>query len=234
MDDAVLMFGGVNADLSSPDVGRLLRFMAAYGGTGDSAPLAALVDETVPAPVSSPAQEGHELALDLLDELGVEADAFIDVHAILKRLDIEVRKQRLDSATIRGVALAGDGFRAAVLVNTRSSYNKHAAGQRFTLAHELFHILYDRSRARTVAHTSGPWAPRAVEQRANAFAAMLLAPEPAVRRLMPAEPTAENVAQVAAELRVGTRHLIEHLHNLHLIDDHARADLRARSKTRRS
>ena len=44
------------------------------------------------------------------------------------------------------------------------------SGRRFTLAHELCHLLYDRSYGWQLAIASGPWAPRDLERRANAFA----------------------------------------------------------------
>ena len=46
--------------------------------------------------------------------------------------------------------------------------------RRFTLAHELCHLIHDRGYGARLAIASGPWAPADVEQRANAFAAMLL------------------------------------------------------------
>ena len=42
-------------------------------------------------------------------------------------------------------------------------------------------MLFDRQSGRTLAQASGPWAPVEIEQRANAFAAMLLMPEPLLR-----------------------------------------------------
>ena len=44
------------------------------------------------------------------------------------------------------------------------------------IGHELCHLLHDRSFGSRLVIVSGPWAPRAIEQRANAFAAWLLMP----------------------------------------------------------
>ena len=43
--------------------------------------------------------------------------------------------------------------------------------QRFTLAHELCHMLHDRSYGARLAIASGPWAPWGIEKRANALLA---------------------------------------------------------------
>lgn len=45
-----------------------------------------------------------------------------------------------------------------------------------TLAHELCHLLVDRSKAAPLMIASTPWAPAEIERRANAFAAELLLP----------------------------------------------------------
>lgn len=48
--------------------------------------------------------------------------------------------------------------------------------KRFSLAHEICHLLLDREYGDELAIASGPWAPVAIEQRANAFAAAFLMP----------------------------------------------------------
>lgn len=65
-----------------------------------------------------------------------------------------------------------------VLLNENCARHADAEGKpmrsgiRFTLAHELCHLLIDRDSGSQLALVSGPWAPKAVEQRANAFAAV--------------------------------------------------------------
>ena len=63
-----------------------------------------------------------------------------------------------------------------------ASTHPKAGRRRFTLAHELCHLLVDRDKGARLAIVSGPWAPLDVERRANAFAAALLMPEAAVAK----------------------------------------------------
>lgn len=127
-----------------------------------------------------------------------------------------------------GVALAGETYAPAILINLASHYNKIRSGQRFTAAHELFHILYDQRRARRVAHTSGPWASAGVEKRANAFAAMLLMPRQLLQWVHRRNRwSAQSVADAAIAMDVGASALTEHLYNTTLIDEGERDRLRA-------
>ena len=68
---------------------------------------------------------------------------------------------------------------------------------------------------------SGPWAPRVIEQRANAFAAALLMPEPLLRRhalALEGQLWRPRVAQqLAALLRVSLSSLADRVYNLLLV-----------------
>ena len=96
-------------------------------------------------------------------------------------------------------------------------------GLRFTLAHELCHLLFDRSVGQRLAVASGPWAPPSLEQRANAFAAMLLMPTKVVRSVVADmnEPiaTEQGVLSVASRLHTGFLSTLRHLRNLGFVDD---------------
>lgn len=228
LDDAVLMFGGVNPDIGTEDINSLTAFVAAHAGGTESMDLRALVDPGVGAPLSAPFEEGYDLAERLLDQRSLPGGApKVDVRTLLAELGITVERCRLTTRSIRGAALAGAGFAPAILINGASPYNRTEEGRRFTLAHELSHILYDRAHAARVAHSSGPWAPQGVEKRANAFAAMLLMPRELVRRSS-AETTftAETVRAAAATMEVSLSALLEHLFNIGVIDEFERDDLR--------
>ena len=94
----------------------------------------------------------------------------------------------------------------------------HPRARRFTLAHELCHLLHDRSYGALLAIASGPWAPRNIERRANAFAAWLLMPphrlKPAIAWAHGAINTNEGISAVANELDVSRSALVRHLFNL--------------------
>ena len=131
---------------------------------------------------------------------------------------VTVKDVSLGEEGPRGVAFAGQGVRPTILVNVDNVTNV-ARGRRFTLAHELCHILYDQSLARSLAHSSTPWASVSVEQRANAFAAMLLMPRNRARRPM-AESLAElkqGINRMADRMQVSRTALRRHLSNLNEI-----------------
>ena len=113
-------------------------------------------------------------------------------------------------------------LRPCIVVNRSSFYNGNERGQRFTVAHELCHILHDQSRARELAHISGSWASPAIEKRANAFATWVLMP----RHVLIAEfytirdkEDPERVREVAEKLQVTEIALIRHLYNLGIMHE---------------
>ncbi|MBK7000000.1 MAG: ImmA/IrrE family metallo-endopeptidase [Rhodoferax sp.] len=228
LDSAVLMFGGLNVDLEQSDLRRIMGFLAAQQGQAESTALSALVNNPDSVAWSLPHQEGYRLAEDCRYELGIAPDqVLVDMQAVLAELGIKVVEEAFDTSAIRGVAVAGSGFAPAILVNTTSFYNNNEAGKRFTLAHELCHILYDRTRARKLSHVSGPWAAARTEKRANAFAAMFLAPPSAIRqKFVDGAISTGAVRVLAGEVGMGVTALVEHLYNVDLINDSEREQLR--------
>ena len=106
-------------------------------------------------------------------------------------------------------------------------------GLRFTLAHELCHLLFDADAGQSLALASGPWAPVDVEQRANAFAAMLLMPTDVVHAAIadltvPLDSTVA-VGRLADQLNTGFYATLWHLENLGFIDDYTRQRIAAPS-----
>jgi Zn-dependent peptidase ImmA (M78 family) len=231
LSPAVAMYGGVSPRLNQADVEGLRSVLVETAGGAEAAELAALVSDARGAPLGvRPHEDGYRLAEELLEILGKPGDAdFVDVRAICERLEIYVLERALVTDTIRGVALAGDGFRPTILVNTTSAFNANSLGRRFTIAHELCHVLHDRGRARRVAHVSGPWVAPGIEKRANAFGAFLLMPRSLVLRLLDGESsfTDERIAWLANLLQVNETPLIEHLYNIDLINEWDRERLRA-------
>jgi Zn-dependent peptidase ImmA (M78 family) len=102
--------------------------------------------------------------------------------------------------------------------------------RRFTLAHELCHLIVDRDEGRDVALASTEdWAPPDVERRANAFAAMFLMPRAAVQRVVaqanePPE-TLAGAAFVAQRLQVPVQTAVHHLKNLDYLDPNTHDEL---------
>lgn len=226
LDAAVLMFGGLDVELAQSDIDRLLDFLGRQSGGTDAPALAEMVYTPDSGAGLPPYEEGYRLAEECREALGIAPDQIrVDMAAVLARLQIPVHDEALDTPAIRGVAVAGQAYAPAILVNTRSVFNSNDVGRRFTLAHELCHVLHDRTRARKLSHLSGPWASARTEKRANAFAAMFLAPPSAIRQRLTAV-TPDAIRSLARDVGMGTTALVEHLYNTDLISDTEREALR--------
>lgn len=228
MDPAVLMFGGLSPSIGARDASRLVQFLATHRNGTETGALAKLVGDRGYNPAMAPYEEGYELAENVRDDLGIPiGERDVNVRRLLHDLQIKVEEVRLDTDSVRGVAIAGPGFSPAILVNMTSLFNSSWEGRNFTLAHEFCHILFDRTRAKRLSHVSGPWTSLRTEQRANAFAAMFLASRAAVRAVF-REHGVEGTKKAAQALQFGHSALVEHLYNLGLVDEATREQLRSK------
>jgi len=188
-----------------------------------------ILSEDVPLDNSLPAWEvGYELAESLHDKLQLDGE-FVDVQALVRELNIAVLSRTLEDRTVRGCSIVGPRHKATIVTNDTWSYAGSGTATRFTLAHELCHLLYDRSHGQRLAIASGPWAPRGIERRANAFAAMFLMPSVLVRQAIADSPDPisdlSGVVAVAQRIKVSRRAVIEHLYNLTLMSEVVRDEL---------
>lgn len=218
----VAMFGDLSPNISDISATTLLaEYFDAKTDDRTAECLSRLVSEQPAWSTPSPWSNGYSLALDILDEVDPEPDSSLTrIEKILDTLGIVVKSVRLGDQGPRGVAFAGDQLRATILVNDDNPRNKSRGGRRFTLAHEFCHILFDRTRARSLAHSSTPWASPSVEQRANAFAAMLLMPPSRVRLETSSEcnELKRQIDRMSKRLLVGRVALKRHLANIGQID----------------
>ena len=161
----------------------------------------------------------------LLDEVGDDfAASNTNLEAWLADWRVRVSTVALDDSELRAVSFASANHAPQIVLNENHRSAHSAPARRFTLAHELCHLLYDRSVGASLAVASGPWAPIAIEGRANAFAAWLLMPPDRLSSAIAWAPSAvntpEGLASVAARLDVSKTALVEHLGNLgHLSED---------------
>lgn len=223
---AALLFGAVAPTVTEADVLALAQILIRqYDGNGGSVERLAAV-KVPPAVVDAPAyQQGYDLAEQLHDEFDLTGD-WVDVEGLLGRLGVEVLTRSLSDSRIRAVSIVGPQHLPTIVVNPWSMYGEATGRLRFTLAHELCHLLFDREMGQRLAIASGPWAPRYIERRANAFAAMFLMPPHLVSRAIAGagDPihTLAGVQAVAERLHVGVQTTIHHLYNLTLMDDSER------------
>lgn len=216
---ASMMYGSTAPEIGEKDVLLLARSVMALPPS-DVQPLRLSVSES-----SRPFLEGYEIADLLHEHLNTDTASphAIDIEGILQGLGVYTDSITLDDECIMGVAVSRPGCAPSILVNENHEKNRTTQGRRFTLAHELCHLLLDRESGRPLAVASGPWAPRAVEKRANAFAAMFLMPKPMVDS-MAAKCTEDTLVDTVAEhLKTGKLSTKWHLINLGFLPEDAEA-----------
>ena len=231
---AALMFGSLEPDVGEHDVLTLAKAMIDLYEPGTASRQNPTICRDVPIEESRsrPWAQGYELAEevhDYFDSKFKAADA-VDVRGAIEALGIDVRERELSDENVRGAAIAGPDHRPGIVVNMRHAANGYESGYRFTLAHELCHILFDREAGNRLAIASGPWAPRDIERRANAFSAMFLMPTSLVRRVVDGlgdMPLAsfEGVSHAVEKLGAGRESVLRHLTNLGFIDESDRQRL---------
>lgn len=228
---AALMFGSVSPTVSENDVRTLASVMVSqYSRTPVSGPLAEMSETAILDRAIRSWEQGYELAETIHGDLELDtSNGWVDVERILQELGVSVIMCRLDDGSIRACSIVGEHHVPTIVRNEASPFDSSVSSRRFTLAHELCHLLFDQSRGRRLAIASGPWAPKGLEQRANAFAAMFLMPPGLVQRAIAdaADPIHDvaGVSAVAGKLRVSRRAVTEHLYNLTLMSENERDDL---------
>jgi len=222
---AALMFGSVAPTIDEDDTVALAgKLIDLYSPGSESSKLGELVrEEVINDSLKEPWAQGYRLAEDFMEELSLPADGvdWVDIRAIYNDLGIHIDQFFLKDRGIRAVSVAGPDHRTATLLNPDHPTYLGESGQRFTLAHELCHILFDRGYGARLAIASGPWAPRDVEARANAFAAMLLMPTDLVNRLARSlagsVDSVEGIREIADRMHTSFKATLEHLKNLNFL-----------------
>jgi Zn-dependent peptidase ImmA (M78 family) len=240
----VALFGSVAPDVSAEDVTTLTGLMldfyadesAAAGPEEDENDLwrgfhTALSDiADIAASTLPDYEQGNRLAQFACVELDVDDERPVDVRAILNQLAVRVQDIELSDGGIRGISLAGPGHRPACLINVSYQFGRSEQIKRFTLAHELCHLLFDRWRARRLAVASGPWAPQDIERRANAFAAAFLLPrsllDRAAHEVDAPYASVDWVVRMAAIANTSALATLERLANLGILPEFKRDALR--------
>jgi Zn-dependent peptidase ImmA (M78 family) len=225
---AVLLFGSVSPAIEQSDARALTRLLVnLFDENKVPLELEGLVQEAESARlVGPPWEQGYELADRAHEVLRLSGNGKVEIEEVLEQLGVQVSTLSLSDCRLRGAAVAGSQHRPAVINNDSHPRNRSRVGRRFTLAHELCHLLIDGRVERTLAIASGPWAPIEVEQRANAFAAYFLMPSDSVRSVVAGlkDPLASlpGVRQVAEAFETSPRATLEHLYNLGFLDEFER------------
>jgi len=229
---AALLFGSVSPTISEADVYTLGDVLIKqYSRTRNQDGQLEELSRNVPLDEGSLIwEQGYDLAESLHDDLELAGD-WVDVRVLIRNLGIHQLWRDLNDTGIRACSIVGPQHRPSIVINRSSRYSKSPEGVRFTIAHELCHLLFDRSHARRLAIASGPWAPMSIEKRANAFAAMFLMPPDLIERAVADSPDPitqlAGARAVARRLRVSVVAAIEHLCNLTLMTETERDELLA-------
>jgi len=226
---AALMFSSMSPTVTENDVRTLAAVLVGqYSREPISSQLTSLSRPVALDPVIPPWEQGYDLAEAMHAELALDlSSGRIDVVSLLQRLGVSILSQKLEDQKIRACSILGVHHVPSVIHNEASSFDSDNA-RRFSSAHELCHLLFDQSRAQKVAIASGPWAPRGLEQRANAFAAMFLMPPELIVGAISDVPDPINIdgiSAIANRLHVSRRALVEHLYNLTLMGESERDEL---------
>lgn len=121
-----------------------------------------------------PFAQGYDAAVWLREKLAVTAT--FDPESTLRGWGIEIEYIEVDRA-LDALAFWGEKHGPAILVNmAEGAVCRKPTGRRATLAHEICHLLIDRSGSLPFADAVGGTTPAWVEKRARAFAAELLLP----------------------------------------------------------
>lgn len=230
---ARLMFGALSPTTTATDVAQLTHLLLENYVTDATPWLSSL---NLPLDLGEirqwpPGEQGSLLGEQACELLAVESSGWVDIDTVLSSLHVFVTRINLEDEDIRAVSVFGPTQRPHIFCNRRTRWGTSGAVERFTLAHELCHLLLDREYGDELAVASGPWAPVAIEQRANAFAAAFLMPTWLLRDALASTGwTVEDpgvIKGIAGTLRVSVSSLIDRLHNLGAVtfDDRLRLRL---------
>ncbi|MBS2965407.1 ImmA/IrrE family metallo-endopeptidase [Actinocrinis puniceicyclus] len=220
---AKLLYGAISPDTTLDDVVNLTRELVGNYVFNASEWLDRLLLELDDSEVSklAPGEQGSRLGEQACEILGTDSNTRVDIRAILEDLGILITDLELSDPHLRAISVFGPNQRPHIYCNTGFTNLKGGHKEpvnRFTLAHELCHLLLDKELGDELAVASGPWAPAAIEQRANAFAAAFLMPTWVLRDQVAALTapldTPNSILRIARNLDVSASSLVDRLLNL--------------------
>jgi Zn-dependent peptidase ImmA (M78 family) len=168
------------AALPTADTDQMLRAIrsASWQETTVLNTLSAVALEQVPTGADwYPYDQGYFVADWLREQIGAVSQEAVNPEDLLRRWGVQIQEIKLSTGAIDAVASWGPRHGPVVIVNTAGAHNKSRQGLRATYAHELAHLLLDRTTALPLAEVMGGRAVGNTEERARAFAAQLLLPK---------------------------------------------------------
>lgn len=152
--------------------------------------------------------QAEELAVSVRQQLGLGTEPITSIREAMARLGVPTFLTDLGTAAVDGMTWRDEAAQAAAAANTRARGGKLTA-LRMTFAHELCHVLFDGTKLERfgVVENRSDLAD-AREQRANAFAAHLLAPRVEVVRFLRERGISEQEKPKASDLRALSEHFV--------------------------
>ena len=236
---AQLVYGAFDPRLGTEDIVRLSQLLAANYVPDASEWLHRLhgVDLSAPSIAGlTPGEQGSMMGEEVARQLATSSETWVDIASVLDGLDILSSDTSFSDKEVRAITVFGGRQRPHIFLNTSFYSGNRETIRRFTLAHELCHLLLDRERGADVGIASGPWAPIAIEQRANAFAAGMLMPTWLLRDSIAAIAGQLDDLRVLSDLansmQVSQASLIDRLYNLGELSFDERIRLRTATQAR--
>lgn len=163
-----------------------------------------------------PWESGYRLAQIIRERLGLAGEDHIDIEREMSRLGVAIHDFDFVDTNILGVCVGTAGYAPLVILNRTSPDASGMSGRRVTLAHELCHLLFDRSGLRSLARFEGGGADsdRLIEMRANAFAVEFLVPMAVLVRSAGQVVDDARLTEIAEQRKVSVHALRRHAENL--------------------
>jgi Zn-dependent peptidase ImmA (M78 family) len=124
-----------------------------------------------------PYDQGYLVADWLRAQIDAASQDAVDPEELLRRWDVQIQTIKLSTDAVDAVSSWGPKHGPVVIVNAAGAHNSSRRGLRATYAHEIAHLLLDRTTALPLAEVMGGRAVGSTEERAKAFAAQLLLPK---------------------------------------------------------
>ncbi len=124
-----------------------------------------------------PYDQGYFVADWLRAQMGAAPQDAVHPEQLLRQWAIQIQNIKLSTNAVDAIASWGPKHGPVVIVNTAGAHSSSSRGLRATYAHEIAHLLLDRTTALPLAEVMGGRAVGTTEVRARAFAAQLLLPK---------------------------------------------------------
>lgn len=127
--------------------------------------------------IGKPYDQGYWAAIWLRRKLGLQEVDNAQPETYLKNWGVQIQRFEMPASKLDALACWGKNHGPAILINkAQDTTPAHIHGENTTLAHEICHLLMDRSGVLPVAEVLNGNTPERLEKRARAFAAEFLLP----------------------------------------------------------